>query len=55
MDTVRILVTTEDDKGRKNTERVRHIPVDDVPASLEAIRRRMPQGSVYSVKVVAEQ
>lgn len=50
--TVRILVTTTDDKGRKHTDRIPFVAVDDVPAARQAIRDRMPQGSVYTIKVI---
>lgn len=49
----RMLVTTTDDKGRKHTQRVPHIPADQLPAARQAVRGRMPRGSVYDVKVIA--
>lgn len=50
----RMIVTTENDKGRESSEQIRHIPADEIPARREAIRQNMPQGSVYTVKVLDE-
>jgi hypothetical protein len=50
----RMIVTTEDNEGRKHSERIRHIPADEIPARREAVRQSMPRGSVYTVKVVDE-
>lgn len=51
--TSRILVTTTDDKGRSHTQRIPNVPLDQVDARRQAIRDRMPRGSVYTVKVIA--
>jgi hypothetical protein len=50
----RMIVTTENNKGRKSSEQIRHIPADEIPARREAIRQSMPRGSVYTVKVLDE-
>lgn len=52
--TYQMLITTEDAKGRTNTEQVRHILGSELLARREAVRQRMPQGSVFTVKVIAE-
>jgi hypothetical protein len=52
--TYRMIVTTEDDKGRTHSEQIRHIPEGQVTGYREATRSRMPRGSVYTVKVIAE-
>jgi hypothetical protein len=56
--THRMIVKTEtvDASGRatSTTERIRHIPADQLPARREAARQSAPRGATRTIKVVSE-
>lgn len=52
--TYRMIITTQNDQGRPVSEHIRHIPESELQDRRDALRRGMPQGSSYEVKVLDE-
>jgi hypothetical protein len=56
--TLRMIIKTDtvdaDGRASNTTERVRHIPADQVDAYREAARQSAPRGAVRTIKVVSE-